>query len=165
LFPARPAFAAFGLAGIGGLDRGLLVDRVVDADDSASFLGGDGSAVGVAQDVVLAGAPAGGDAGEQGGGDVAHRRVVVSFGGHEPLVFGGQLRVGLAGLVGRGEEGFPQQWVAGLGESVLVLCLSGLVDLGNKPGIGADGGQGVKSVWVADAAGDDRAGDRSDPGC
>jgi hypothetical protein len=33
---------------------------------------------------------------------------MVSFGGHEPLVLRGELRVGLAGLVGGGEEGFTQ---------------------------------------------------------
>jgi hypothetical protein len=89
LFPARLAFAALGLAGVGGLDAGLLVDCVVSADDLASLFGGDGAAVGVADDVVLPGAPAGRDAGEQRGGDVADRRIVVSFGGHEPLVFRG----------------------------------------------------------------------------
>ena len=73
LFPARPAFAALGLSGIGGLDAGLFVDRVVGSDDSAPFLGGDGPAVGVAQNVVVAGAPASGDPGEQGGSDVADR--------------------------------------------------------------------------------------------
>src|SRR5271169_1179526 len=89
LFAARPAFAVLGLSGIGGFDAGLFVDCVVGADDAASFLGCDEATVGVAQVVVLAGAPAGGDPGEQGGGDVADRRIVVSFGGHEPLVFGG----------------------------------------------------------------------------
>ena len=68
LFPARPALTSLGLAGVGGLDAGLLVDRVVGADDSASFFGGDGAPVGVAQYVVLAGAPARRDSGEQDGG-------------------------------------------------------------------------------------------------
>src|SRR6202171_5013536 len=154
LSPARPAFAPLGLAGVGCFDAGLPVDGVVGADDATSFLGGDGAAVGVAQDVVLAGAPTGGDAGEQDGGDVADRRVVVSFGVHEPLVFRGGLRVGFAGLGGGGEEGFAQQCVAGLGEPVVVFCLSGLADLGDQAGIGADGGQGVEPVRVADAAGD-----------
>ena len=47
----------------------------------------------------------------------------------------------------------------------MVFCLSGLVDLGLQPGVGADGGQGVETVRVTDAAGDDGAGDRSDAGC
>jgi hypothetical protein len=88
----------------------------------------------------------------------------VSFGVHEPLVFRGELRVGFAGLIGSVEEGFAQQWVAGFGEPVVVFGLSGLVDLGHQPGVGADGGQGVEAVRVADAAGDDGAGDRSDAG-
>ena len=137
---------------------------MVGADDTTSFLGGDGSTVSVAQHVVLTVAPTGGDAGEQDGGDVADRRLVVSFGVHEPLVFRGELRVGFAGLVGGGEEGFAQQCVAGFGEPVVVFCLSGLADLGDQPGIGADGGQGVEPVRVADAAGDDGAGDRPDAG-
>lgn len=50
LSPARPTFASLGLAGVGGLDAGLPVDGVVGADDATSFFGGDGAAVGVAQD-------------------------------------------------------------------------------------------------------------------
>ena len=68
------------------------------------------------------------------------RRVVASPGVHEPLVFRGELGVGPAGLVGGAEEGFAQQWVTGFGESVVVFCLSGLVDLGDQAGVGADGG-------------------------
>ena len=47
-FPARPAFAPFGLSGVGGLDAGLFVDYVVGPDDATSLFGGDGLAVGVA---------------------------------------------------------------------------------------------------------------------
>jgi hypothetical protein len=118
-----PPLRRWDLADVGGLDAGLFVDGVVGAHDATSFLGGDGSAVGVAQDVVLADAPTGGDAGEQDGGDVADRRVVVSFGVHEPLIFRGESRVGFAGLVGGAEEGFAQQCVAGLGEPVVVFCV------------------------------------------
>jgi predicted nucleic acid-binding protein len=46
-----------------------------------------------------------------------------------------------------------------------VVCLPGLVDLGDQPGIGADGGQTVEPVRVADPAGDHSAGDRPDAGC
>lgn len=73
--------------------------------------------------------------------------------------------IDLAGLVGGGEEGFTQQRVAGFGESMLVFGLSGLAELGNETRIGADRGQGMKSVRVADAAGDDGARDGPDTGC
>jgi hypothetical protein len=49
-------------------------------DDGSGFGGGHSSAVEVAELVVLAAAPAGGNAGEQGGGDVAQRRDVVFAG-------------------------------------------------------------------------------------
>lgn len=71
------------------------------------LLGGDVCSVDVAQDVGLAGALAGDDAREQGGGDVADRGGVVLAGvHHEPVVFGGQLWVGPAGVVGGDVEGF-----------------------------------------------------------
>lgn len=73
LFPARPAFAALGLTGVGGVDASLFVDCMAGADDAASLLWGEGAAVSVTQDAVLSGAPAGRDPGEQDGRDVADR--------------------------------------------------------------------------------------------
>src|SRR5687768_5765567 len=99
LLPARPAFASLGGAGVRGLGPGLAVDGVVVADDLAAFVGGEGAAVGVADRVGLAGAPAGRDPGQQDGGDVADRGVVVPVAGHQPGVLCGQLGVALAGAV------------------------------------------------------------------
>jgi hypothetical protein len=101
-------FAVLGLLVVGGVDAGFLGTWVL-GHDPASFLGGDLAAVGVADEVVLAGPPAGHDAGQQGRGDVADRGVVVSLAGHQPHVLRGELGVGFAGVVGGQEEGFPQQ--------------------------------------------------------
>ena len=161
LFPACCVFSALGLAGVGGFDAGVFVDGVVGVHDVVSLFGGDGLAVGVAKHVVLAGAPAGGDAGQQGGGDVADRGVVVSLDGHGSFVFRGEVGVGFAGLVSGGEQGFTQELVAGFGQPVLVVCLSGLVEFGDQARVGADRGQGVEAVWVTDAPGDHSTGDRS----
>ena len=145
-----------------GFVAGLLVDLVLGFDDVAAFFGGDGTPVGVAQDVVLAGAPAGRDPGEQDGGDVAGRGVVVPVGGHQPLVLRRELGVGSAGGVGGGEQRLAQQWVAGLGQAVLVVGLPGLGHLRDQAGVGADRGQAGEPVRVADPARDDAGGDRSD---
>lgn len=64
---------------------------------------------------------------------------MMTLGLHEPFVLGGQLGIGLAGMIGGGEERFPQQRIAGLGQSGLLMGLPGLVELGNQPGVGADG--------------------------
>ena len=165
LSPARPAFDPLGLAGVGGVDPGLAIDAMVGGDEPAAFVGVDGSAVGVAQQVGLTGAPAGRDAGEQCGRDVAGRRVVVAPSLHESLVLRGQLGVDLAGVICRGVQGFAQQWVAGFGQSVLVMALSGLVEFGDQPGVRADRRQGVEAVWITEASGDDRADHGADAGC
>ena len=69
-------------------------------DNSLALILGKRSAVHITDLVGLAVSPAGRDAGQQGGGDVAHGRIVVPFGDHQPLVLGGQLRVELARLFG-----------------------------------------------------------------
>lgn len=45
----------------------------------------------------------------------------------------------------------------------MMLGPSGLADLANEPGSGADGGQGVKWVRVAEAAADDGKAERDRP--
>ena len=54
-----------------------------------------------------------------------------------------ELGIGLAGLIGGGdEESFAQQRIAGFGQSVLVMCLAGLAEFGDEARVGPDGGQG-----------------------
>ena len=64
---------------------------------------------------------------------MADRRVVVALGVHEPLVLRGQFRVGLAGLVGGGEEGLAQQWVAGLVSPCWCWACPDWLTLGTSP--------------------------------
>ena len=62
---------------------------------------GDAAPVDVADHVAFVAAPARRDAGQQGGGEVADRRVVMqpAF-DDEPVVLGGKLGVGVVGYVG-----------------------------------------------------------------
>jgi hypothetical protein len=48
-------------------------DPVAGSDDGSAFGGGDTPAVDVADDVAFVAAPAGSDAGQQGGGEVTYR--------------------------------------------------------------------------------------------
>lgn len=124
--PVRPAFEFLGATSVGCLLSDAAIDLVVFANDLATLGLGDDASVCVAQPVVLTGAPAGADPGEQDGGEVTQGGVVVSVGVHQPDVFGGELGVGLAGLVGRGPQGFAQKRVAGLGQPVLVAGLASI---------------------------------------
>ena len=74
--------------------------------------------VDVADDVTLVVSPAGGDTGQQGGGKVTDRRVMMqSAFDDETVVFGPELGVDMSGLIG-GEPDVPSQSsVAGLGDS------------------------------------------------
>jgi hypothetical protein len=69
-------------SGCGGpsLVAELAGDLVALGDDATPFGEGDGSTVGVADDVGLAAAPAGDQTGQQDGGDVAQGTVVVLAG-------------------------------------------------------------------------------------
>jgi hypothetical protein len=96
------------LAGVGGVDPGLAIDAVVGGDEPAAFVGVDGSAVGVTQHVVLAGAPAGRDAGQQCGRNMAGRRIVVTFSRMSRLYFAASCGSTLRGVIGCCEEGFTQ---------------------------------------------------------
>ena len=124
-------------------------------DNSLALILGKRSAVHITDLVGLAVSPAGRDAGQQGGGDVAHGRIVVPFGDHQPLVLGGQLRVELARLFGGHPQGFAEQLVAGLGQPCRVVGGAGLVHLRDEPGVGADGGEAGEPVRVAEPGGDD----------
>ena len=73
LSPARPSFESLCAAGVGGLDSNLLVDAVVGGDQFSAFVSVDGSAVDIPHFVGLTCAQAGGDTGQQYGGDVAER--------------------------------------------------------------------------------------------
>ncbi len=82
-------------------------DGVAVSDDRSSLGLGDRGAVDILELVAGVGAEAGGDAGEQRGGDVAERGVVVfAFDGHQPVVAGCEGGVDLAGVVGGEEQGF-----------------------------------------------------------
>jgi hypothetical protein len=95
-------------------------DLVELGDDRSSLAAVDDPAVDVVELVGGLVPPAGDDAGEQGGGDVAQRGVVVFSGlDHEPVVLGGQGGVEAAGLVGADEQGLAQQRVAAFGRSAV----------------------------------------------
>jgi hypothetical protein len=102
---------------------------MVFADDAEALLGGDDAAVGIAQHIVLSGAPAGGNPGQQHARNVADRRVVVTFGVHQPDILRCELRVRSAGVVGGIEQSLPQEWISGLGQAVLVGKSRGVVDI------------------------------------
>ena len=76
-------------------------------DDCASFIAGDRLSVDIADLVRDLCTPAGRDAGEQCGGDVAQRGVVMlaAF-DHEAVIFGRQCGIEAAGLIGADEQGF-----------------------------------------------------------
>ena len=75
-------------------------------DDAAALGFGDRGAVDVAQLVGRPGAQAGRDAGEQDGGEVADRRVVVAVPGHQAVVLRGELGIDFAGLIRGGVKRF-----------------------------------------------------------
>src|SRR3954462_14319090 len=105
----RPRGAAAGLTDIGG-------DLVALGDDGSALGLGDWGAVDVAQHVALTWTPAGCEAGGEGGGEVAQRRVVVFAGlDDEAVVAGGELRVDAAQVVGGEVERLAQSGVTGLG--------------------------------------------------
>lgn len=66
-----------------------------------------GASVGIAQHVMLSGAPVGGDPGQQGARDVADHGVVVAVGVPKPDTLRRELRVRLAGMVGVVEQSLP----------------------------------------------------------
>jgi hypothetical protein len=134
---------------------------VLRAHDLAALLGGDWGAVDVAEDVGLTFAHASGDAGEQGGREVADRGVVVAVGGHQAGVFCSELGVNAAGLVGGHEQGLAQEGVARLGQASVVFGSAGLVHLGDQPGVGPDRGEVSEAVDVSESPGDDRRGHRA----
>ena len=79
-------------------------------------------------------APAGGDAGQQGGGQVADRRVMVEPAvDDEAVVFGSELGVGVAGLVGDEPDVASQPGVSLFGDPGSGFGTAGLVHLGDHP--------------------------------
>ena len=81
---------------------------VAFGNDLAGLVDGYWCAVDVTELVWLSGAPAGDDPGQQRGGDVAQRGVVVfACVGYEAVVFGGQGGVDAAGLAGGHEQCLP----------------------------------------------------------
>src|SRR5690348_9045004 len=98
--PACSSFLALGGA-LGPVAGSVGVgDLVAGGADGAAFGRGDGLAVDVVQLVGGARAPAGGQPGDERGGEGAQRGVVVFAGLDEALVAGGEGRVDLAGSVG-----------------------------------------------------------------
>jgi hypothetical protein len=137
---ARPRFGVAGAA----LGAQLGGDAVSLGDDGAALGGGDGGAVDVFDHVGGAGPPAGDDAGEQGCGDVAERGVVVlAAGHHEPVVAGGEGRVGPAGGVGGHEQGLAERGVPGFGRRAVAAIHAG----GGQGGDQAAEGPGAARDW------------------
>src|SRR5215468_454454 len=130
---------------VGGLPRFLAAAAGADlgwhgpalGDDRAGLLGGDGAAVGVADDIRGAAAHDGpGPLGEAGGGDAERAEVVFAAFGHLQVVDAGQLGVLLAGGVGGTDQGGAQQRGSGLGHGLaLAVGLAGLGGLGNQAGV------------------------------
>ena len=111
-----------------------------------------------------AGTHTGGDPGDQMGGQMTDRRLVVPVADHQPLVLRRELGIDPAGLVGSGAQHLTQQRIPGLGNRGLDLAHPGLADLGNQTGVRADRGQGREPVRVADPSSDDRANHRPHAG-
>jgi hypothetical protein len=66
---------------------------------------------------MLVVSPAGGDTGQQGGGEVTDRRIVMkSAFDDETVVFGPELGVDMSGLVGGEPDVAAESGVAGLGD-------------------------------------------------
>ena len=82
------------------------IELVALFDDGAAFGFGDRGAVDVAQLVGRPVAHAGGDAGDQHGGQVADRRVVVAVPGHQTVVLRSELGIDFACLIGCGVKHF-----------------------------------------------------------
>ena len=159
--PARPRFGVAGAA----LGAQLAGDAVALGDDGAALGGGERGAVGVADLVGGAGPPAGDDPGEQGGGDVAERGVVMlAAGDHEPVVAGGEGRVGAAGGVRGHEQGLAQRGVAGFCRWAVAAIDPGGGQGGDQAAEGPGAGEGLEPGGVAEAGEDLRAVDDADAG-
>src|SRR6478672_1825235 len=135
------------------------------ADDGAGFVGADRPSIGIADLIGGLGAPAGGDTGEQCGGDVAQRGVVVLAVDHEAVVFGCQGGVEAAGLVGADEQRFSQEVIAALGGAAVATGNAGGVQRGHQAAEGAYGRQRLETNDITESAQDDSSGDRADAGC
>jgi hypothetical protein len=139
---------------------------VVFGDDRSGLVDGDRCAVNIAELVGLPSSPAGDDPGQERGGDVAERGVVVlACLGQEAVVFGGQGGVDAAGLAGGREQRFAQNGVAAFGRASVSAGQAGRVEDGHQAGEGSGAGEGGEPVWVAEPAQDGGGGDRGDAGC
>src|SRR3974390_731676 len=100
----------------------------VFGDDRLGCRGGDGPAVGVADDVGGAAAHHGpGPLGEAGGDDAERAEMVLAALGHLLVVDAGELGVLPAGVAGGADQGGAQQRGAGLGHGLaLAVGLAGL---------------------------------------
>jgi len=91
----------------------------VVGDDGLGLLGGDGGAVGVAEDIGRASVHDGpGPLGQVGGDHAGRAEVVFAALDHLGVVDAGQLGVLAAGVVGGADQGGAQQLVAGLGDGL-----------------------------------------------
>src|SRR5262249_28725747 len=126
---------------------------------------GDLASVGVAEFVEGAVAPAGGQAGDQDGGECAEGGVVVfALACDEIVVAGGEGGIDVPGDVRGLEQGLAQSGISLAGGWAVAAGQSGLADTGNQAGEGADTGQAGEAVRVAEPAQDARGRDDAEAG-